>query len=109
MERKGLKRFKGFEGSEPFEVCTLHERISHILSKNCHVLGRQTLFNEAEQGIIVSFACISQLCSFQKWNFNLYFGLCTNEGNQVFYNPLKGFKQSEPTEPNHRSNHLNAK
>ena len=47
--KKGLKRFKGFEGLEPFKVCTLRERISHVLSKNCHVLGKQTLFSEAER------------------------------------------------------------
>ena len=50
MERKGLKRFEGFKGFEPFKVCTLRERISHVLSKNCHVLGNQTLFSEAERG-----------------------------------------------------------
>ena len=50
MERKGLKRFKGFEGLEPFKVCNLRERISRILSKNCYVPANQTLFNEAEQG-----------------------------------------------------------
>ena len=50
MERKGLKRFEGFKGFELFKVCTLRERISHVLSKNCHVLGNQTLFSEAERG-----------------------------------------------------------
>ena len=32
-KKKGLKRFKGFNGLEPFKVCTLRERISHVLSK----------------------------------------------------------------------------
>ena len=50
MERKGLKRFEGFKVLEPFKVCNLRERISHILTKNCHVLGNQTVFSEAERG-----------------------------------------------------------
>ena len=63
MERKGLKHFKGFE---PFKVCTLRERIGHILSKNCHVLANLTLFSEAERGNC--FVC-ALFTAFQKVEF----------------------------------------
>ena len=79
MERKGLKRFEGFKGFELFKVCTLRERISHVLSKNCHVLGNQTLFSEAERGNCFLFWRFSRLCNFQNWSFSVYFGLCTKE------------------------------
>ena len=44
MERKGSKHFEGFRGFEPLKVCTLRERISHILSKNVMSCGRQPNF-----------------------------------------------------------------
>ena len=65
MERKGLKRFEGFE---PFKVCTLRERISHVLSKNCNVLGNQTLFSEAERGNCFVLALFTAL-QFSKLEF----------------------------------------
>ena len=77
-KKKGLKCFKGFEGLQPFKVCTLRERISHVLSKNCHVLGNKTCLVKQNE-LIVLFAPISRLCNFQKWNFNVYFRLCTKE------------------------------
>ena len=48
-KKKGLKRFKGFEGLEPFKVCTLRERISHVLSKKLARAREPNLFSEAER------------------------------------------------------------
>ena len=52
MGKKGLKHFKGFEGLEPFKVCTLREKISHVLGKNCHVLGNQTCLVKQNELIV---------------------------------------------------------
>ena len=50
----GKKKFKAFRRFQRFQAfLSLYfawENISHVLSKNCHVLGNQTLFSEAERG-----------------------------------------------------------
>ena len=62
-KKKGLKRFKGFEGLEPFKVCTLRETINHILNKSCHVLDNQTCLVKQNE-LIVLFARISPVVEF---------------------------------------------
>ena len=74
MGKKGLTRYKGFEGLEPFKVCTLREKISHVLGKNCHVLGNQTCLVKQNKLNYCLFARISRLVEFY-----MYFRLCTKE------------------------------